>query len=329
MERVAIMSHSFLINKSVKVASCFLAISILWTGCGAPGSENLDDITQGAIAISIDETLADPFLTGIYNFEKINQKAKVSASVLSEQEAYALLLEDSIRLVIGSRQLTEAEKSFFDRKKITPRVTPLGYDAVVFLRASDSGPTLLSWDKMSLFLSGEISGVFSDAPNTPSGEAALVFLGSGAGTMTALQRAFLLDSIQCPTYALNSTDELLNYLKAHPGAIGVVGLAWIQQLGVADMARFEQQVQVLAVNNPDPAVNGYYLPDQGNLADGTYPLTRNILAISREPRVGLGTGFISFMASPRGQRIILKAGLLPYTMPSRELIIYDSDSSGK
>jgi phosphate transport system substrate-binding protein len=323
------MNHSFLKNKCLKVASCFVTISLLWVGCGAPGSDNLDDITQGAIAISMDETLADPFLTGIYNFEQINPSAKVSASVLSEQDAYALLLEDSIRLVIGSRPLSASEKSFFERKKITPRITPLGYDAVVFLRANDDGPILLSWEKISKFLSGETSRVFSDLPKVPSGETTLVFLGSGAGTMTALQKSFMLDSIQCPTYALNSTEELLTYLKNHPAAIGVVGLSWIQQLGTADLVRFEQQAKVLAINNPDPTVNGYYLPDQGNLADGTYPLTRNILAISREPRVGLGTGFISFMASPRGQRIILKAGLLPYTMPSRELIIYDRDSSGK
>jgi phosphate transport system substrate-binding protein len=39
--------------------------------------------------------------------------------------------------------------------------------------------------------------------------------------------------------------------------------------------------------------------------------------ICREPYSGLGTGFVSFVAGDQGQRIILKSGLVPATMPVR------------
>jgi phosphate transport system substrate-binding protein len=48
-----------------------------------------------------------------------------------------------------------------------------------------------------------------------------------------------------------------------------------------------------------------------------YPLTRDVVIISREIGTGLGTGFISFAASDKGQRIVLKSGLVPVTMPVR------------
>ena len=38
---------------------------------------------------------------------------------------------------------------------------------------------------------------------------------------------------------------------------------------------------------------------------------------SRESFTGLGSGFVSFVAGEKGQRIILKSGLIPATMPIR------------
>jgi phosphate transport system substrate-binding protein len=39
--------------------------------------------------------------------------------------------------------------------------------------------------------------------------------------------------------------------------------------------------------------------------------------ISRETFDGLGSGFIRYVAGNKGQLIVLKAGLVPYTMPVR------------
>jgi phosphate transport system substrate-binding protein len=38
---------------------------------------------------------------------------------------------------------------------------------------------------------------------------------------------------------------------------------------------------------------------------------------SRESFTGLGSGFVSFVSGEKGQRIILKSGLVPATMPIR------------
>jgi len=42
-------------------------------------------------------------------------------------------------------------------------------------------------------------------------------------------------------------------------------------------------------------------------------------AISLETRSGLGTGFISFAAGDKGQRVVLKSGLMPATKPVRQV----------
>ena len=56
---------------------------------------------------------------------------------------------------------------------------------------------------------------------------------------------------------------------------------------------------------------------------GNYPLARPIYAILNDPRNGLPWGFTSFMTSDKGQRIILKSGLVPATQPIRVVHVND------
>jgi phosphate transport system substrate-binding protein len=71
-----------------------------------------------------------------------------------------------------------------------------------------------------------------------------------------------------------------------------------------------QLVGVSSENDPD-AVLGYHQPYQGYLADKSYPFRRDVYIINRELGTRLATGFSSFVAGDKGQRIVLKAGLVP------------------
>jgi phosphate transport system substrate-binding protein len=70
-------------------------------------------------------------------------------------------------------------------------------------------------------------------------------------------------------------------------------------------------------DNTKPALSDYYKPYQAYMVDKIYPLTREIYLINTEPRNGLATGFSAFVASDKGQRIILKSGILPAVAPTR------------
>ena len=66
-----------------------------------------------------------------------------------------------------------------------------------------------------------------------------------------------------------------------------------------------------------PNSENSFKPYQAYMVDKIYPLTRDIYIINAEPRNGLVTGFSSFVASDKGQRIILKAGIIPAVAPTR------------
>ena len=85
------------------------------------------------------------------------------------------------------------------------------------------------------------------------------------------------------------------------------------------MQKFVDNVNVLAVKGLKS--DGYYTPSQNNIAEGKYPLARDLYIINCEGFSGLGMGFASFVAGDIGQRIILKSGLLPIRIPTRKFTV--------
>ena len=51
---------------------------------------------------------------------------------------------------------------------------------------------------------------------------------------------------------------------------------------------------------------------------------RDVYVILTDPRSGLASGFSTFLASDRGQRIILRAGLMPATQNVRIVNVRDN-----
>jgi phosphate transport system substrate-binding protein len=91
------------------------------------------------------------------------------------------------------------------------------------------------------------------------------------------------------------------------------------------MTKYVSGITVLAVDNVkiDNGVKKYYMPTQSNIATGSYPLTRKLYVLNYSNRDGLGMGFATYIGAFEGQRIVLKSGLLPVEMPSREVNIAD------
>ncbi len=80
---------------------------------------------------------------------------------------------------------------------------------------------------------------------------------------------------------------------------------------------FIKKVNVVAVSQQFVNDGSYYRPQQGFIYDKSYPFVREIYLISRETFSGLGSGFINWACGEQGQRIVLKSGLVPATMPIR------------
>jgi phosphate transport system substrate-binding protein len=302
-----------------------ILIGISIAACNRSGT--IDDTpTSGNLKISVDESFAPIIDSHVYTFQKLYKYAKVKAQYKSEGEVVKDLLNDSARVIVISRLLTPNESQVFERLKITPRVTKVAVDGVALIVNPENNDTLLSVSQLKDIFTGKITSWKQLNPKSKLNDITIVFDNNNSSTTR-----YVIDSLNNKqplppkAFATKSNPALVDYVAKNSDAIGVLGVNWISDFDDSVAIGFLRKIRVVAVGRENnlTAPDKYYQPFQGYLAQGVYPLRRELYMISREARAGIGTGFASFVAGDKGQRIFLKSGLLPATMPIRLVNVTD------
>ncbi|WP_256010711.1 PstS family phosphate ABC transporter substrate-binding protein [Desertivirga xinjiangensis] len=287
------------------VAVVFLA------SCGSENSKKVSTPTSGVTQIVVDESFA-PIVQDQWDvFTSSYPEANIHFTYKPERELLNSFLNDSVRIAIMSRELLPSELASFKKKNRIVRTNRFAVDAVALISNKSSLDSTITVQEIIDILKGGNSNK------------SLVFDNANSSTVRYLKE--LSGVAQLPAkgvYALRSNTEVIKYVHNNIGSIGVIGVNWIKFPG-KEIEPLEKEIRILGVKNL-PGKSGsdkFYKPSQNNLALDLYPLSRGVYIINCQGTKGLGTGFASFLASERGQRIVLKSGLLPDSLPSREIII--------
>lgn len=287
---------------------------------GAAASESSrESTTAGDITIVVDETLKPIIQAEIDNFEFLYENAKITPVYLPGEAAIeALLAEDSLRLVVATRELNYDERMYLKDQKTAARFTLVATDAIALIIHKDNMDSVLTKDMLPKVFSGEINNWNQINPESDLGEIVLAFDNAQSSTVQYIRDSVLRGTeLRKDVIAGKSNPEVLEYIGQTPNALGVIGVAWISDRDGQQAQRFRKSIRVmeLEVDSTCSFVEAYgerfFQPYQGVVKENCYPLSRGIYAILREPRIGLGTGFVAHLASDAGQRIILKSGLVP------------------
>ena len=101
-------------------------------------------------------------------------------------------------------------------------------------------------------------------------------------------------------------------MEKNKNAIGIIGSNWLNDQHDSTNTTFKRNISVMSVSKKDKATPyNSWKPYQYYIYNGNYPLVRTIYALLNDPINALPWGFANFMASPKGQMIIFKSGLLP------------------
>jgi phosphate transport system substrate-binding protein len=283
-----------------------LFISLIFFGCKKSEGRK-ESILKGTAIILVDETLK-PLLEDEIAIFQNGYNAKILMEARSEKELIQSFLRDTSRIVVLSRKLNEEESKYFEQLKIKPKTTIIGTDAIAFISNKSSNDSLVALKDIILFMQGKpqtrVKGLVFDNPNSST----VRYMNELAGIK------------ETPTegvYSFRFNKDVVKFVSENDGMIGVVGLNWLYQPS-PDMKDLIKKINVLSVKGESSAA--YVPPTQNNLAEGTYPLARDLYIINCQGYSGLGMGFASFVAGDIGQRIILKAGLLPVRVPPRKVI---------
>ncbi len=287
-----------------------------------PKSEKWQDtITAGLIPIAVDESFEQIIQTEVDVFESVYPRAGIMPIYTTETEALKLLFEDSVRLAIVSRRLTEGEIQAYKNKNRYPKEWKIATDAITLIVNKSNPDSVINVQTLKKILTGEITEWKEINPRTTlKGKINVVFDNKNSGTIR-----YAMDSIcggaplSANLYAEKKNKDVINYVAESPHALGLIGVDWVGTSNADSTGiDFDEKITVMAVSRLDnPSIENSDKPYQAYIALKRYPLTRDVYVILNDPRSGLSTGFTSFLSSQRGQYIILKSGLVPETQPVR------------
>ena len=307
-------------RKRIKIISLLLLMAI--AGCNRSSTSKYEDTpTSGEIIIVADESYQPMIQAQIDTFMDIYKYARIHVRYLPEKEVFdEFLNNDSIRIAIVARSLRDDEKTHFDRMRIIPRTVKIAEDAIALVVNNDNPDTLITYEQLENILKGEIKNWSQLNTGGMNDSIRIVFDKNGSTNSRYLNEKFL-DGKKFPEniYATNSNASVVDYVSDNKGALGVISVNWISDSDDSLAGKFLDLVKVVALSLPDTGKTEleYNKPYQAYIALKKYPLLRDVMIISREGRNGLGTGFASFVAGDKGQRMIRLMGLLPATMPVR------------
>ena len=300
-----------------------ISCALLMVSCSNKTGEASETTTTGDIRIGADDNLRLITEAEIFIFETDYKRAKVRPVYGSEGDVMDLLIQDSVRLVVIGRKLTDNERSFFNSKNIHPREQKIAYDGLAFVINKANADSTFAYDEVKALFTGK-AGHWSDFdPSNSDDPIQVVFDNPRSGNAGFIKQHFGLKELPSNCYALKSNEEVLKYVENNPGSIGIIGSNYISDVDDSLSQSILKRIKVarIAAADDPKALKGYHRPYQEYLADESYPFRREIYIISRELGTHLGNGFIAFVTGDKGQRIILKAGLVPVVFPTRSVEI--------
>jgi phosphate transport system substrate-binding protein len=266
--------------------------------------------TIGSLDIIADESLKDIVQQEEEIFERTYKYAKLNIQYFNEYEMFNRFLSDSTDAIMTTRALTKEEVEHFNNRKIYPRQYAFAKGAIAFVTNKNQADTTFTYEQMKEMMADSSNGKVFIIENAKSGITNVIL---GLINKPSLPAHF---------YALNSKKEVFDYVQAHEQAIGIVDWSDLSDTDNSMNKDILNSIYLVGVTRPlDSVQHGFVKPFQYNLQDDIYPFTRELYFISKTGLTDVGTGFASFISGDIGQKIILKAGLLPKFQSERILEI--------
>lgn len=292
-------------------------ILLVFVACNRGAKKNTvaETRTSGTSTLLVDESFARILDDQITIFENEYPDAKVRTILGSENEILPKFLNGEVKMIVMSRMLTRDEEAYYKQKQVPIFTDRFAIDGIALITNSTNTDSTITVKEVYDILKGV---------NTSK---KLVFDNANSSTIR-----YFIDSAKVTTlpktgvYTLTSNNDVIKYVAEHKDYIGVVGVNWLLENNTA-ISAYRTQVKTMGVKNLNgkKGADAFYKPSQKNLINGTYPFLRNVYIVNCEGRDGLGTGFANWLSSPRGQLIVLKSGLGPHKLLSRDFNIKNTN----
>lgn len=296
-----------------------LGIIFIMMSCKSGGKKEFQDTaTSGNIKISVDESFQPLIETEVYTFTSLYTRAKVTPEYKPEFDVVNDFMNDSVKVMVTSRKLSDNQVQYLRDKLIVTRTITFAYDALALISNKENLDTLITYNNVRDIFKGQVKSWKDIDPKSKLNKISVIFDNTKSGNIRYFKELFeISDTLGSNFYAVKSNAEVIDFVSSNPEAMGIISVNWISDKDDTLSMSFLKKVNVLAISQQFINDGSFYRPYPGSIYDKSYPYIREAYLISRETYTGLGSGFIQWVTGEQGQRIVLKSGLVPATMPIR------------
>lgn len=277
-----------------------------------PNSAVAETRTAGTTTLLVDETFAGILDGQIQVFKSDYPDANVKTILGNENQILPDFLNGKVKIAVLSRMLKPEEEKYYKQKQFPIFTDRFAIDAIALITNASNIDTNITTTE-----------VFDIMKGVSKSNKKLIFDNAYSSTLRYLTDSAKIKALpKTGVYTLNSNENVIKYVADHKDYIGVIGLNWLLQKN-NNLLPYLAKIKVMGVKNSEgkKGSDAYYKPSQSNLIAGVYPFLRNVYVVNCEGKDGLGTGFANWLSGPRGQLIVLKSGLGPHQLISRDFNI--------
>jgi len=264
-----------------------------------------ESYVKGKAEIYVDESLLPIVEDQEMVFESKYRKADIKVIPQSDSDIVNLLLQRKIDIAVLSHELTPTQEKTLKNIDVIGKNTPFCSDAIALIVNQGNAKTTITTSEVYDILKGKKTDV------------QFVFDNENSSTLSYLMNKAGVKSLPKSVTALKNNLEVIKFVSENSNSIGFVGVNWLLNPSL-ELESTVKKVKVLAVGS---TIEKAVKPTQEYIETQDYPFIRKIYLLNYQGRTGLGMGFASFVKSEVGQRIILKSGLVPVKIPTREIRI--------
>ena len=285
-----------------RLLALLVCIFTFFVSCKKTEKVLVEDPQKGEITVAADESFQSVTKALTQRYMALNPKTKINLVIKKEDLAFLDLLENKVRVIVMSRDLSEEEKSAY-KDKIDMDILPAKFavDAVVFVVSKNSVKQSLSMKEIADLLSSDNKSV--------------IFDGTNSSNLNFVAQKLDKKPSELKFSIINGNKNIIDEINKHPEKIGVISLNTISRPYDKESQELRNSVKILPVISNQNAV----MPEIATIRDMSYPFSRVLYFLTNEAYYGLGNGLIRFSCQQLGQIVVQKEGLQPYNIFRREV----------
>jgi phosphate transport system substrate-binding protein len=295
----------------------FVLCSLLITGC------NFDKVKQvtstGQAVIGVDESVSPLLKKEADEFMRLNKEAKIDEKIKTSNELIADIVNGDIKSIVVTRDFNQNEHELISKYKLEIKKDLFAKDAVGIIVNPENPVKKLNYNELRKIFQNEITNwkdLDGDNKNVYQGKMKVFIARKNAALHDFLREKVLnrMDFGKSCVVCSTST-QILDEVKKDKYSAGFISMSWITKFADT-LDTIVKPLKIAAVDSAG-RIGDYVGLHQAYIANGSYPLIMDIYVMSSDFNMNVSVGFISFLLSYDGQKVVLNSGLVPVTQPVR------------